>query len=71
MSIVSNTLSITSSGCSLKTEIHQIETYRDILLDQIDSLQKFFDAVQNGQHSIELENGLKSVEFKAEVRFFN
>ncbi|KAG5678268.1 hypothetical protein PVAND_007958 [Polypedilum vanderplanki] len=74
MSIVSNTLSI-NSGCSLKAEVHQIETYRDLLFDQIDSLQRFFDTCneQNGLHhmqSFELNNGLKSIDFKSEAITF-
>jgi hypothetical protein len=70
MSIVSNTLSI-NSGCSLKAEVHQIETYRDLLFDQIDSFQRFFEncTAQNGmpQLPLELNNGLKSIDFKAEA----
>jgi collagen type IV alpha-3-binding protein len=75
MSIQSNTLS-TASGNSLKQtsrnlreKLHEIETYRDILNDQIDALQKFFNvcATQNGfQTHFEAECGLKMMDFKGE-----
>jgi collagen type IV alpha-3-binding protein len=76
MSIVSNTLS-TTSGCTLqqnlREKIHEIETYRDILFDQINVLQNFFDtcADKNGllMNSLELENGLRTHDFKGEVNF--
>lgn len=73
MSIVSTTLS-TTSGNSLKQTIreklNEIETYREILYNQIDALQKFFDACadKNGLlSSLEIDNGLRTYDFKGEV----
>jgi collagen type IV alpha-3-binding protein len=73
MSIVSTTLS-TTSGNSLKQTIreklNEIETYRELLYNQIDALQKFFDACadKNGLlSSLELDNGLRTYDFKGEV----
>jgi len=49
VSISSNTLS-TASGSSfkkgrgLKVKLAELETYRDILIQQIDKLQKYFDS---------------------------
>ena len=48
MSISSNTMSTTSSssfrkGRGLKVKLAELETYRDILVQQIDTLQKYFD----------------------------
>lgn len=74
MSIVSTTLS-TQSGNSLKQTIREklieIETYREIIFNQIDALQKFFDscADKNGLlSSLEIDNGLKTFDFKGEVK---
>jgi len=49
VSISSNTLSTTSSssfrnGRGLKAKIAELETYRDILVQQIETLQKYFDS---------------------------
>lgn len=49
VSISSNTLSTTSGssfrkGRGLRVKLAELETYRDILIQQIDKLQKYFDA---------------------------
>ena len=49
VSISSTTLSTTSAssfrkGRGLKVKIAELETYRDILVQQIETLQKYFDA---------------------------
>jgi hypothetical protein len=49
VSISSNTLSTTSGSSvlkdrGLKVKVAELETYRDILNQQIDTLQKYFDA---------------------------
>jgi collagen type IV alpha-3-binding protein len=80
MSIQSNTLS-TTSGSSLKQtsrnlreKLHEIETFRDILSGQINSLQKFFDASAaqstSFQEALEEESGLKTLDFKGEAITF-
>jgi collagen type IV alpha-3-binding protein len=79
MSIQSNTLSV-HSGSSLKTsrnlreKVHEVETFRDILFDQINSLQKFFDAcaVQSSsfQETLNAESGLNTLDFKGEAITF-
>lgn len=50
ISLVSNTQSITSAGSftkrgvrGLKEKLAELETFRDILIKQIDTLQKYFD----------------------------
>jgi collagen type IV alpha-3-binding protein len=75
MSIISS-LS-TTSGNSLKQnsrglreKLHEIETYRDILFNQIDTLQKYFDAcaqTAGPQNNFESDLGLKPMDFKGEV----
>lgn len=85
MSLQSTTLS-TASGCevdrtarTLKEKLHEIETFRDILYNQIDTLQRYFDATAaaqphtsiNGIEShLELGDGLKSIDFKGEAITF-
>lgn len=49
MSISSTTLSTTSGSSvlkdrGLKVKVAELETYRDILVQQIDTIQKYFDA---------------------------
>lgn len=50
ISLISNTQSITSAGSftkrgvrGLKEKLAELETFRDILIKQIDTLQKYFD----------------------------
>lgn len=82
VSLQSQTLS-TASGCevdrtgrTLKEKLHEIETFRDILYNQIDTLQRYFDAAAsqkpvNGMEShLELGNGLKTIDFKGEAITF-
>lgn len=74
LSIQSNTLSTTSgnsmmqSSRNLKEKLHEVETFRDILSEQIGTLQKYFDAcaVNGGYQNLELEHGLRTVDFKGE-----
>lgn len=49
VSIASNTMSTTSTssfrkGRGLKVKLAELETYRDILVQQIETIQKYFDA---------------------------
>lgn len=53
VSISSNTLSTTSASSvlkdrGLKVKVAELETYRDILVSQIDTLQKYFDVCSVG-----------------------
>lgn len=52
---------------TLREKVHEIETYRDILFDQIGTLQKFFDFCADKNINMDLENGLKMCDFKGEV----
>lgn len=80
MSIQSNTLSTTSGSSLMQTsrnlreKLHEIETYRDILFDQINSMQKFFDACaaqsSQFQEAMEAESSLKTLDFKGEAITF-
>ncbi|XP_063698309.1 ceramide transfer protein [Culicoides brevitarsis] len=85
VSLQSQTLS-TASGCeidrtgrTLREKLHEIETFRDILYNQIDTLQRYFDAAAqigakpvNGSESqgTELGEGLKTIDFKGEAITF-
>lgn len=84
VSLQSTTLSI-ASGCevdrtgrTLKEKLHEIETFRDILYNQIDTLQRYFDAAAatstkpvNGIEShVELGDGLDPIDFKGEAITF-
>uniref|UniRef100_A0A336MKJ2 Ceramide transfer protein n=2 Tax=Culicoides sonorensis TaxID=179676 RepID=A0A336MKJ2_CULSO len=81
VSLQSTTLS-TASGCevdrtgrNLREKLAEIETFRDILYNQIDTLQRYFDATAtqhttNGFESAELGNGLKMNDFKGEAITF-
>lgn len=82
VSLQSTTLS-TASGCevdrtgrTLREKLHEIETFRDILYNQIDTLQRYFDAAAAAQPSnglesqLELGEGLKSIDFKGEAITF-
>jgi len=77
MSIQSNTLSTSSmnqSSRSLREKLHEVETYRDILFEQIETLQRYFDACATSsgtaQRDFEAEHGLKAVDFKGEAITF-
>lgn len=78
MSIQSNTLS-TASGSSLKQnsrslreKLNEVETYRDILSEQIETLQRYFDgcALNGGAQNLETEHGLRTIDFKGEAITF-
>lgn len=84
VSLQSTTMSI-ASGCegdriarTLKEKLHEIETFRDILYNQIDTLQRYFDAAAltaakpiNGIEShLELGDGLNPIDFKGEAITF-
>lgn len=78
MSIQSNTLS-TASGSSLKQnsrnlreKLNEVETYRDILNEQIATLQLYFDAcaVSGGVQNLETDHGLRAIDFKGEAITF-
>lgn len=78
LSIQSNTLSTTSgssliqSSRNLREKLDEVETYRDILNDQIATLQRFFDAcsVNGSVQSLEIDHGLSSIDFKGEAITF-
>lgn len=79
ISLQSNTLS-TASGSSMKRvsrglreKMHEIETYRDILYGQIETLQRYFDSLhlKNGDNNpLDLGDGLKPIDFKGEAITF-
>lgn len=78
LSIQSNTLSTTSgsslklSSRNLREKLHEVETYRDILNEQIVTIQRYFDAfLVSGSHnqSLELER-LRPEDFKGEAITF-
>jgi len=65
VSVASNTLSTASTssfrkGKGLKVKLAELETYRDILINQIGTLQKYFDvcaASEDIEIGIDLQNG--------------
>lgn len=63
ISLVSNTQSTTSAGSfskrgvrSLKEKLAEIETFKDILIQQIDTLQKYFDNCAENSKSVSKSN---------------
>lgn len=73
VSLQSNTLSTTSGSSlkranrSLREKVYEIETFKDILFGQIETLQQYFDAcaeAKEGNDRIELADGLSLVDFK-------
>lgn len=55
--------------------MHEVETYRDILFGQVDTLQKYFDACASSPQTgdiklLESEFGVRSVDFKGEAITF-
>ncbi|KAF7408715.1 hypothetical protein HZH66_003252 [Vespula vulgaris] len=86
ISLVSNTQSTTSAGSftkrgirGLKEKLAEIETFRDILIKQIDTLQKYFDnCAENAKNASSKENKIEkkfnpaeqSVDFKGEAITF-
>lgn len=57
---------------NLQLKVNEIETYRDILNEEISTLQQFFDAcgASGGVQNLEAEHGLKAVDFKGEAITF-
>ncbi|XP_050481973.1 ceramide transfer protein isoform X2 [Bombus huntii] len=86
ISLISNTQSITSAGSftkrgvrGLKEKLAELETFRDILIKQIDTLQKYFDnCAENAKNISTKENKVEtmfnpaeqSVDFKGEAITF-
>ncbi|KAL6443446.1 hypothetical protein ACFW04_002947 [Cataglyphis niger] len=86
ISLVSNTQSTTSAGSftkrgirGLKEKLAEIETFRDILIKQIDTLQKYFDnCAENVKNTSKKEKKIEtmfnpaeqSVDFKGEAITF-
>ncbi|KAH8380211.1 hypothetical protein KR009_009492 [Drosophila setifemur] len=76
MSLQSNTISLTSGGSLKKTQrnlrekVGELETFKDILFTQIETLQRYFDACselnKNNAQPLDLGDGLKSIDFKGE-----
>lgn len=76
MSLQSNTLSAASGGSlkktqrNLKEKVGEIETFKDILFGQIETLQRYFDACADINKStgkpLDLGDGLKPIDFKGE-----
>lgn len=84
VSLISNTQSTTSGGSfskrgtrNLKEKIAELETFKDILSQQIDTLQKYFDNCADIAKQTSLINdnlindaSLKSIDFKGEAITF-
>lgn len=79
VSLQSNTLSITSGSSlkranrSLREKVYEIETFKDILFGQIETLQRYFDAcaeqkiVLNGgalPAKLEFSDAIKPIDFR-------
>lgn len=72
VSLQSNNLSISGNvvdKSTLREKINEIETYNDILYNQINTLQRYFDSVSSASSLpvIELGNGQKTIDFKGEA----
>lgn len=85
ISLISNTQSTTSVGSlnkkgirGLKEKLAEIETFKDILVQQIDTLQKFFDECadcpKNQEDQVDGENAVavstQAIDFKGEALTF-
>ncbi|XP_030372401.1 collagen type IV alpha-3-binding protein isoform X2 [Scaptodrosophila lebanonensis] len=76
MSLQSNTISLASGGSLKKTQrnlrekVGELETFKDILFGQIETLQRYFDACSEINKSnstpLDLGDGLKAIDFKGE-----
>ncbi|XP_017486282.1 PREDICTED: collagen type IV alpha-3-binding protein-like [Rhagoletis zephyria] len=76
MSLQSNTVSVASGNSlkktqrNLKEKAGEIETFKDILFGQIETLQRYFDACadinKTTGKSLDLGDGLKPIDFKGE-----
>lgn len=56
----------------MREKLNEVETYRDILSEQIATLQRYFDvcSVNGGVQNLEAEHGLRSADFKGEAITF-
>lgn len=75
MSIQSNTLStgsIMQTSRNLREKLNEVQTYRDILFDQVETLQRYFDACASGavNQNLESEHNLRVDDFKGEAITF-
>ncbi|XP_023301176.2 ceramide transfer protein isoform X1 [Lucilia cuprina] len=76
MSLQSNTVSVASGSSlkksqrNLKEKVGEIETFKDILFGQIETLQRYFDACAEANKGtdipLDLGDGLKPIDFKGE-----
>ncbi|KAH8302606.1 hypothetical protein KR044_008783 [Drosophila immigrans] len=76
MSLQSNTISLASGGSlkrtlrNLREKVGELETFKDILFGQIETLQRYFDACSELNKSnvqpLDLGDGLKPIDFKGE-----
>lgn len=74
MSLQSNTISLASGGSLKKTQrnlrekVGELETFKDILFVQIETLQRYFDACselnKSNAQPLDLGDGLKPIDFK-------
>lgn len=74
MSLQSNTISLASGGSMKKTQrnlrekVGELETFKDILFVQIETLQRYFDACselnKSNAQPLDLGDGLKPIDFK-------
>lgn len=65
----STTFNQSSNNGGLREKINEIETFKDIILNQITTLQRYFDvcanASQKGNSFMDLPSDLKTVDLKA------
>ncbi|XP_060660287.1 ceramide transfer protein isoform X1 [Drosophila nasuta] len=76
MSLQSNTISLASGGSlkrtlrNLREKVGELETFKDILFSQIETLQRYFDACsevnKTNSQPLDLGDGLKPIDFKGE-----
>ncbi|KAH8365518.1 hypothetical protein KR093_001639, partial [Drosophila rubida] len=76
MSLQSNTISLASGGSlkrtlrNLREKVGELETFKDILFGQIETLQRYFDACselnKSNAQPLDLGDGLKPIDFKGE-----
>lgn len=60
------------SSRNLREKIHEIETFRDILGEQISTLQRYFEvcSINGATHQLETDNDIRIVDFKGEAITF-
>lgn len=70
----STTFNQSSNIGGLREKVNEIETFKDIILNQITTLQRYFDvcanASQKGNSFIDLPSDLKTVDLKVSLFFF-